>query len=120
MVTKVFDRYVAMTGLHPDAAAKAGFDAAEVQILHRDKASYYPGARPFRLRLVFEKKTGRLLGAQALGGESAAGRINTLAACITAGLTVFELNDMDLVYAPPVAPVYDPILIAAQQAVKYV
>ena len=119
-VTKVFDRYIAMTGLSPDAARKAGFDAADVEITHRDKASYYPGARPFRLRLVFERKTGRLLGAQALGGESAAGRIDTLAACVTAGMTVFGVNDLDLVYAPPVAPVYDPILIAAQQAIKYV
>ena len=58
-VTKVCDRYIAMTGLSPDAARKAGFDAADVEITHRDKASYYPGARPFRLRLVFERKTGR-------------------------------------------------------------
>ena len=119
-VTKVFSKYVATTGLSPEAARKAGFDAAETEITHRDKASYYPDARPFRLRLVFEKKTGRLLGAQALGGGSVAGRVDTLAACITAGMTVFDVNDLDLVYAPPVAPVYDPILIAAQQAVKNV
>ena len=98
----------------------AGLAAAECTITQRDRASYYPGAKPAKLHLVFEKGTGRLLGAQGLGGESISGRINVLVAAITAKMTVFDLNELDLVYAPPVSPVYDPILIAASQAIKKV
>ena len=61
-----------------------------------------------------------MLGAQAVGGPTVAGRINVFATAITAGMTVAQVNELDLVYAPPVAPVYDPILIAASQAVKLV
>ena len=120
MVTKVFDKYIAATGLTLAQAEAAGFAAAESTITQRDKASYYPGAKPAKLHLVFEKGTGRLLGAQGLGGESISGRINVLVAAITAKMTVFDLNELDLVYAPPVSPVYDPILIAASQAIKKV
>ena len=120
MVTKVFDAYIAATGLSLEQARQAGFDAAATQITKNERASYYPGGRSSRLSLVFEKGTGRLLGAQALGSDMVAGRINTLAATITAGMTVSVVNELDLVYAPPVAPVYDPILIAASQAIKHV
>ncbi len=119
-VTKVFDLYIAGTGLSLEQARSEGFAAAQSDITKADKASYYPGGRLNALNLVFEKGSGRLLGAQAVGSESVAGRINTLAACITAGFTLEQVNALDLVYAPPVAPVYDPILIAASQALKYV
>ncbi len=120
MVTKVFDCYVAATGLTLSQARAEGFDAEESEIRQRDRASYYPGAKPMFLNLVFDAGTGRLLGAAALGSEGAALRIDTLAAAIDAGMTVSELNELDLIYAPPVAPVYDPILIAASQAMKKV
>lgn len=120
MVTKVFDQYIAATGLSLEQAEKEGFDAASTMITKMDKASYYPGGAENQICLIFDKKTGRLLGAQGLGSESVAGRINTLATAITAKMTVEEVNELDLVYAPPVAPVYDPILIAASQALKKV
>ena len=85
-----------------------------------DRASYYLGSRDNRICLVLDSKSGRLLGAQALGSESVAGRVNVFAAAITCGMKVAEINELDLVYAPPVAPVYDPILIAASQAMKKV
>lgn len=119
-VTKVFDLFIASTGLSLEAAKKAGFAAAETAIAHRDRASYYPGIKNNEINLVVDAKSGRLLGAQAVGSESVAGRINVLVAAITAGMTVAQLNELDLVYAPPVAPVYDPILIAAGQAMKVV
>ncbi|MCF0261601.1 MAG: hypothetical protein HUK23_01650 [Sphaerochaetaceae bacterium] len=72
------------------------------------------------MNFVLDTKTGRLLGAQAVGSESAAIRIDTLVAAVDAGMTVSQVNDLDLIYAPPVAPVYDPILIAASQAMKKV
>lgn len=120
MVTKVFEQYIAATGLTEEQAREVGFQTASSVIEKLDKASYYPGGRETRLCLIFERGTGRLLGAQGIGGESVAGRINTLAAAITCSMTVEEINELDLVYAPPVAPVYDPILIAASQAMKKV
>lgn len=120
MVTKVFDQYIAATGLSLEQAEEAGFDAVSSIITKMDKASYYPGGRDSRICMIFDRKTGRLLGAQGLGGESIAGRMNVLAAAITRTMTVEEISELDLVYAPPVAPVYDPILIAAGQALKKV
>ena len=119
-VTKVFDQYVASTGLTVEQAKKAGFDALAVSIIKGDKASYYPGSIDSHITLVFNRKDGRLLGAQGIGGFSIAGRINVLIAAISKGMTVEELNDLDLVYSPSVAPVYDPLLIAAAQALKQV
>lgn len=120
MVTKVFDCHIAATGLSLAEAKAAGFKAGETVISKSDKASYYPGGKLNHLNLVFDTISGRLLGAQGVGSESVAGRINVLVACITAGMTVEQVNDLDLVYAPPVAPVYDPVLIAASQAMKQV
>ena len=119
-ITKVFDLYLGSTGLTEAAAHAHGFDCASCSITKSDRASYYPGGVDTRLTLVFEKKTGRLLGAAAIGGESVSGRLNVLAAAITSGMTLEQLNTVDFVYAPPVAPVYDPILIAASQAIKRV
>jgi NADPH-dependent 2,4-dienoyl-CoA reductase/sulfur reductase-like enzyme len=119
-VTKVFDLYIAATGLSFEEAIREGYAARQLSITKSDKASYYPGGKDNHINLVFEVASGRLLGAQAIGSESVAGRINTLVACITAGFTLEQVNDLDLVYAPPVAPVYDPILIAASQAMKLV
>lgn len=119
-VTKVFDLYIASSGLNEARAKEAGFDPATVLITKNDRASYYPGGTDNHLFLIFDRISGRLLGAEAVGGISIAGRINVLATAITAGMTVEEINRLDLVYAPPVAPVYDPILIAAGQALKKV
>jgi len=119
-VTKVFDLYAAATGLSLKKALEAGFDARSTSIIKSDKASYYPGGVDSRVTLVYERCGGRILGAQAIGGISVAGRVNLLVAAITAGMTVSQLNDLDLLYSPAVAPVYDPLLIAAAQAIKQV
>ena len=120
MVTKVFDLYIGATGLSVNQAEEAGFNPVTTVITKADRASYYPGSKDNKICLVFDKKDGRLLGAQVIGSESIAGRINVFVAAITAGMTVAEINELDFVYAPPVAPVYDPILIAASQAMKKV
>ncbi len=117
---KLFDLYIGQTGLTHEQALLAGFQAAQSMIHKQDKPPYYPGASLARICLTLDTSTGRLLGAQILGGESTAGRINALATAITAGMTVQAVSALDLVYAPPVAPVYDPILIAASQAAKLV
>lgn len=118
MVTKAFELYISATGLSLAQAQAAGYNAAASVITKGDRASYYPGSQSNTICLILDKATGRLLGAQAIGSESVAGRINVFATAITCGMTVAEINELDLVYAPPVAPVYDPILIAASQAMK--
>lgn len=119
-VTKIFDLYAASTGLTLRQAEEAGFAAAASSIVKGDRASYYPGGGENRLTLILDTASGRLLGAQGIGTATVAGRMNVLAAAITAKMTVEELNELDLVYSPSVAPVYDPILIAASQAMKKV
>jgi NADPH-dependent 2,4-dienoyl-CoA reductase/sulfur reductase-like enzyme len=120
MVTKIFDTYIAATGLSLDVALKNGYSAVEKSITKSDRASYYPGGGVNRINLVVDSNSGRVLGAQAVGTSTVAGRINTLVAVITAKMHVDDLENLDLVYAPPVAPVYDPLLIAASQAKKLV
>jgi NADPH-dependent 2,4-dienoyl-CoA reductase/sulfur reductase-like enzyme len=120
MACKVFDLYVAATGLTLEAALEAGFSAAQSAVTKGDRASYYPGSADNKINLVFEKSGGRLLGAQGIGGVSVAGRMNLLAAAVTMGMTAAQLGELDLVYTPSVAPVYDPLLIAAGAALKFV
>lgn len=120
MVTKVFGLTIAATGLSMEQALQAGYDAASSVITKSDRASYYPNGEPNTICMIIDRGNGRLLGAQGIGSDSVAGRINVLATAITAGMTVSNISELDLVYAPPLAPVYDPILIAADQAIKRV
>ena len=117
-VTKLFETYIASTGLGEREARAHGFDAASSAIVQPDRPGYYPGGRENRLNLVFDRRSGRILGAQGIGGFSVAGRINVLIAAITAGMDLEVLNSLDLLYTPAVAPVYDPLLIAASSAMK--
>lgn len=119
-VTKIFDMYVASTGLTVNQALDNGHQVDTISITKNDKASYYAGGKENYIYLVFDKITGKILGAQAVGSESIAGRINVLVTAITANMTVKDLAELDFVYAPPVAPVYDPLIIAASQAIKKV
>ncbi len=117
-VTKVIDLEIAQTGLTVTQAAKEGLKADSVAITASSKAHSYPGASPIRVKMVFEKGTGRLLGAQMMGEEGVSKRIDTVAAALSAGMTVAGLAAVDMSYAPPFSPVWDPVLIAATQAVK--
>ena len=82
------------------------------------KAGYYPGAEKMTVRFVVERGSGRLLGAQIVGGDGSAMRINTCAVAITAGMTVGQIAQLDLAYAPPFSSVWDPIHIAARDALR--
>lgn len=121
-VVKVFDLEVAATGLNEKAAQRAGFAFNSVEITHSSHAHTYPNPHPepITVRLLVEKKTGRLLGAQMVGKMGVAKRIDVLAAALSASMTVFEISQLDLSYAPPYSPVYDAILIAANAAKKKV
>ena len=117
VVVKVFDLEVASTGLGLAEAQAAGLDAVATDEVSRSRAKYYPGSSPLHVRLVHTRE-GRLLGGQLAGREGAAKRVDVLATALYAGLTVADLAALDLSYAPPFAPVYDPVLTAAIKAAR--
>jgi NADPH-dependent 2,4-dienoyl-CoA reductase/sulfur reductase-like enzyme len=115
-VTKVCDLEVARTGLSAAEADTAGYRYVTAAVDSTTRAGYFPGAQPIRIKMLAEKRTGRLLGAQIVGREGAAKRIDVLATTIWNEMGVDELLGLDLSYAPPFAPVWDPVLIAARKA----
>ena len=117
VAVKVFDLEVASTGLGLAEARAAGLDAVATDEVSRSRAKYYPGSSPLHVRLVHTRE-GRLLGGQLAGREGAAKRVDVLATALYAGLTVADLAALDLSYAPPFAPVYDPVLATAIKAVR--
>ncbi len=111
-VIKVFDLTAASTGINETNAKKAGLDADAVILSPMSHAGYYPGGRLMTMKVVFEKETYRLLGAQIVGYEGVDKRIDVLAAAIHARLTATELKDLDLAYAPPYSSAKDPVNMA--------
>ncbi|MDG4793740.1 FAD-dependent oxidoreductase [Micromonospora sp. WMMD1082] len=116
-VTKVCDLEVGRTGLREREAQAAGFEFVSVIAESTNRAGYYPGARPMTVKLIAERPSGRLLGAQIVGWSEAAKRIDTLAVALWNKMTVDDMTALDLAYAPPYAPVWDPVLVAARKAV---
>ena len=114
--SKVCGYEVARTGLNEAEARAAGFETTSVASNSTTRAGYYPGAQPITTKLVVEQRSGRLLGAQIVGKEGAAKRIDVLALALWNEMTVDEMINVDLSYAPPFAPVWDPVLIAARKA----
>ncbi|MEZ0347398.1 MAG: FAD-dependent oxidoreductase [Thermus sp.] len=115
-IFKAFGLAVATTGLPLEAALKEGYRAKKVFIQSRDGAHYYPGSAPLWVELVYEEGTGRLLGGAVVAHGHGALRVDVLAALLHRGGTLEDLLALDLAYAPPYSPVWDPLLIAAQQA----
>ncbi|MFV2100135.1 FAD-dependent oxidoreductase [Micromonospora sp. LOL_024] len=116
-VTKVCDLEVGRTGLRERDARAAGFEFVSVIAESTSRAGYYPGARPMTVKLIAERPSGRLLGAQIVGWSEAAKRIDTLAVALWNQMTVDDMTALDLGYAPPYSPVWDPVLVAARKAV---
>ena len=111
-VIKVFDLTAASTGVNETNAKKAGLDVDAVVLSPMSHAGYYPGGRVMTMKVVFERGTYRLLGAQIVGYEGVDKRIDVLAAAIHAGLTAIQLKDLDLAYAPPYSSAKDPVNMA--------
>ncbi len=111
-IVKVFDMTAAATGLSETAAKKAGLDAEAVVLSPMSHAGYYPGGKLMSMKVVFEKGTYRLLGAQIVGYDGVDKRIDVLATAIFAGIKAPELKDLDLAYAPPYSSAKDPVNIA--------
>jgi pyruvate/2-oxoglutarate dehydrogenase complex dihydrolipoamide dehydrogenase (E3) component len=114
--TRVCDTEVARTGLDEREATEAGFSFHTATIESTTQAGYLPTAGPIRVKVLAERRSGRLLGGQIVGREGSAKRIDVLAVALHAGLSVEEMTHLDLSYAPPFGPVWDPVLIAARKA----
>jgi len=118
MVVRAFDLAVASTGLTAVQAQELGYTVDTTMIKARDASHYFPGVAPIHVKLVVDERTGRLLGGQIAGRRGVAKRIDVLATALHHRLTVTDLQRLDLSYAPPFAPVWDPILVAANVAAK--
>jgi NADPH-dependent 2,4-dienoyl-CoA reductase/sulfur reductase-like enzyme len=119
-ITRICDTEVARTGLSTAEAERSGYSFVTAVVDSTTRAGYFPGATPIRVKLIAERRSGRLLGAQIVGRRAAAKRIDALAVCIWNEMTVDEILSLDLSYAPPFAPVWDPVLIAARKAFEAV
>ena len=114
--SKVCNVELARTGLKESQTGEAGLEGLGVVVGSTTRAGYFPGAAPITTKMVVERRTGRLLGAQIVGQHGAAKRIDVLATALWNGMGVDDLLNMDLSYAPPFSPVWDPVLIAARTA----
>ncbi|MGW9026037.1 FAD-dependent oxidoreductase [Streptomyces sp. NPDC055722] len=119
-VSKVCDLEIARTGLREKDARRAGLQYVTVTIESTSRAGYYPDSAPMTVKMLAERRTGRLLGVQIVGREGAAKRVDIAAVALTARMTVEEMTALDLGYAPPFSPVWDPVLVAARKAVTAV
>ncbi len=115
-VSKVCDLEIARTGLREKDARRVGLQYETVTIESTSRAGYYPGASPMTVKMLAERRTGRLLGVQIVGREGAGKRVDIAAVALTAGMTVEQMTALDLGYAPPFSPVWDPVLVAARKA----
>ncbi len=111
-IVRVFERTAALTGASEKVLRRAGQPYRKVYVHPTQHAGYYPGAEAMTLKLLFDPQTGRVLGAQAVGGAGVDKRIDVLAVAIQAGMTVFDLEEMELAYSPQYGSAKDPINMA--------
>ena len=111
-IIKVFNMTAAVTGLNEKSAKKAGLSVDKVILSPMSHAGYYPGGKVMTMKVVFEKETYRLLGAQIVGYEGVDKRIDVLSTAIRAGMKATDLNELDLAYAPPYSSAKDPVNMA--------
>ncbi|NOU35346.1 MAG: FAD-dependent oxidoreductase [Kiritimatiellaceae bacterium] len=111
-ICKVFNLAIGMTGLSEKAAKRAGIPFEKIYVHPASHASYYPGASPLSIKMLFDPKDGKVLGAQAVGSDGVDKRIDVFAVAIRAGLTVYDLEELELSYAPPYGSAKDPVNMA--------
>ncbi|MFI9029111.1 FAD-dependent oxidoreductase [Streptomyces sp. NPDC053560] len=119
-VSKVCDLEIARTGLREKDAQAVGLQYVAVTIESTSRVGYFPDSAPMTVKMLAERLTGRLLGVQIVGREGAAKRVDIAAVALTAKMTVEQMTALDLGYAPPFSPVWDPVLVAARKAVQAV
>lgn len=115
-VIKIFDMTAAVTGINERMAKEAGIEYEKICLSPMSHASYYPGGKLMTMKVIFEKETYKLLGAQIVGYDGVDKRIDVLAASMHAGLNAIELKDLDLAYAPPFSSAKDPVNMAGFMA----
>lgn len=108
-VLKIFDMTVAMTGVNERTAQAAGLDYDKVYTYSKSHAAYYPGSHGISIKTIYEKGTGRILGAQLVGYDGVDKRCDVLATAIRAGMTATDLTELELCYAPPFGSAKDPV-----------
>lgn len=113
-VTRLFDTDIGVTGLTEAAAQKARLETVSGAIALKTRAEYYPGALPIKVKLVVEKESARIMGAQIIGGEEVTQRINAVSFAIQKQMTVQELAKADTAYAPPLSETWEPMVLAAE------
>jgi pyruvate/2-oxoglutarate dehydrogenase complex dihydrolipoamide dehydrogenase (E3) component len=111
---------IARTGLLEAEAERAGFGFVTARVESTTRAGYFPGAMPITVKILAEQRSGRLLGGQIVGQEDSGKRIDVLAVALWNEMTVEEITSLDLGYAPPFSPVWDPVLITARKAAEAV
>ncbi|MCL1965752.1 MAG: FAD-dependent oxidoreductase [Candidatus Bathyarchaeota archaeon] len=114
-ITRLFDVEVGATGISETEAKKNGNEIVVGVVNSKSKADYYPSAKPIRVKLIVEKKTDRLIGAQIVGGEEVTQRINALSFAIQKKMTIRELAKADTAYAPQMCEIWDPMVLAAER-----
>ncbi|MEM2091900.1 MAG: FAD-dependent oxidoreductase [Candidatus Bathyarchaeia archaeon] len=117
-VTKLFDMEIGAVGLTEAAAQRSGIEAVSMAFTGKTRAQYYPGALPVRVKLIADKETERLIGAQIIGGEGVAQRINALSFAILNEMTVRDLAKAETCYAPPLSETWDPMILTAQALIR--
>jgi NADPH-dependent 2,4-dienoyl-CoA reductase/sulfur reductase-like enzyme len=113
-VTRLFEVEAGVTGLTEKAAARNNMEVISGAISSKTKADYYPTAKPIKVKLVVEKESQRIIGAQIIGGEEVTQRINALSFAIQKQMNVRELAKADTAYAPPLCETWEPMVLAAE------
>jgi len=117
-VTRMFDFEVGVTGLNEFFAERSGFQTIAGKISSKTRADYFPGALPIRVKLVVDAESKRLIGAQIIAGEEVTQRINALSIAIQKQMSIYELAKADTCYAPPLNETWEPIVLAAEMAIR--
>ncbi|RLG97040.1 hypothetical protein DRO28_04825 [Candidatus Bathyarchaeota archaeon] len=117
-VSRMFDIEVGATGITEYLAKKSGMEVVSATFASKTRASYYPGAKPIWIKLIVEKEMERIVGAQIIGGEEVTQRVNALSFAIMKQMTVRELAKADTCYAPPVNETWEPMVLAAELALR--
>jgi len=117
-ITKVFDLYIGKTGLTRQEALNHGFDPIEEEIESVTRAGYYPDSKPIWIKIIADRKSGRILGSQIVGGEGVKERIDLIALALLLKADLRDLSSYDACYVPPASPVWEPLNIAASQTAK--
>lgn len=115
-IAKIFDLTAATTGNNEKVLKRMGIDYKVVHIHPASHAGYYPGAHPIALKLIFDPEAGSILGAQAVGADGVDKRMDVIATAIKGGLTIFDLTELELSYAPPFSSAKDPVNMAGYVA----